>query len=68
MPVIYLLIITVAQPTWVPGSNIHGLHVGQCERQERGKGGRSSVAAEVRREGRSWKRWMEKVECLRPSE
>lgn len=65
---VYLLISTVAQPTGCLGSNIHGLLMGPCERQERGKGGRSSAAAEVEREGGGWERWMEKVECLSPSE
>lgn len=35
----YLLISTVAQPTGCPGSNVCGLHMGPCKRQEEGKDG-----------------------------
>ena len=63
----YLLISTVAQPTGCPGSGVHGVHVGPCERQEGGEGGKSGAAAEVGREGRSWEGWMEQVQCFHPS-
>lgn len=49
----HLLISIVAQSMPYPGSHVHGLYVGTCERQEGSKGGKSHVVSEVGRVERS---------------